>query len=240
MSLPAVCHACSRPRRATRWRGIFFVTPDKKRDKADSFTRDDSLWNADVAHLRIHVERAIRHTRTFAMMSTRFRATLTDLMSTIATVCTLLCNFQRPVGGSDFGLVGDDGEAVCAYTLNWGAPVTTSPPLNAAFEKFLEQVNARLAMQYRAEQEAEGKSVPKSRKRRSSSGSTASLHDASLLMLFSDQPRVGSTTQAAAPSPSPRLDGGGSSQVTHRPHATPPSSTHREHRSSSSPRERII
>ena len=39
--------------------GVFFVTPDKKRSGADDFTQDDCIWNQDVAHLRIHVERAI-------------------------------------------------------------------------------------------------------------------------------------------------------------------------------------
>lgn len=146
-------------RRSARFRGIFFVTPDKKRDNADDFTRDDTVWNADVAHLRIHVERAIRHTRTFAILNTRFRASRRDLMSSIATVCTLLCNFRRPVGGTDFGLIGEDGQAVCAFTLNWGKPQATSPHLVAAFSAYLDAVNTRLEAERAAEEEADAEAA---------------------------------------------------------------------------------
>ena len=40
--------------------GIVVITPGKKRTGATEFTADDSLWNQEVAALRIHVERAIK------------------------------------------------------------------------------------------------------------------------------------------------------------------------------------
>jgi hypothetical protein len=107
--------------KATLERGILFITPDKKRTGADQFTEDDSLWTQDVAHLRIHVERIIKHTREFRILNTRCSILRKDLMSSIVTVCALLQNFRAPVGGSDFGLRGADGKRVCAWTLTWGA-----------------------------------------------------------------------------------------------------------------------
>ena len=79
---------------ATRQRGIFFVTPDKSRDGAEQFTADETFWNADVAHLRIHVERAIKRIE-FRVFNVRATIHRKDLMSAEA-VCSLLCNFLPP------------------------------------------------------------------------------------------------------------------------------------------------
>jgi hypothetical protein len=105
---------------ATRRRGIFFVTPDKARDGSEQFTADETFWNADVAHLRIHVERAIKRIREFRVINARCHMSRKDLMSATVTVCALLCNFLPPTGGSDFGLRGEGGKRCCAYSLVWG------------------------------------------------------------------------------------------------------------------------
>eukprot|EP00965_Chrysotila_dentata_P048060 1594061-Pleurochrysis_carterae.AAC.1 len=80
------------------------ATPDKKRDGAAQFTEADCLWNQFVAHLRIHVERAIRHVLQFQVFSTRWPLNRKDLMSSIMFAFMMLCNYRRPVGGVDFGL----------------------------------------------------------------------------------------------------------------------------------------
>ena len=105
---------------ATRRRGIFFITPDKARDGSEQFTADETFWNADVAHLLIHVERAIKHIREFRVINARCTMSRKDLMSATVTVCALLCNFLPPTGGSDFGLRNASGERCCAYSLVWG------------------------------------------------------------------------------------------------------------------------
>ena len=97
-------------------RGFMFITPDKKRTGSDQFTEDDSVWNADVAHLRIHVERAIKHIREWRILNTRMPLLRKDLMSSILMVINLLQNFRPPVGGTDFGFPA----GVCAHDLMWG------------------------------------------------------------------------------------------------------------------------
>ena len=81
----------------------------------------------DVAHLRIHVERAIRRIREFRILNTRAPILRGDLMSSIMTVCALLVNFKAPTGGRDMNLMAHDrnGNAVrvSAYTLMWGPSV---------------------------------------------------------------------------------------------------------------------
>jgi len=176
----------------------------------DDFTRDDTVWNADVAHLRIHVERAIRHTRTFAILNTRFRTSRRDLMSSIATVCTLLCNFRRPVGGTDFGLVGEDGQAVCAFTLNWGTPQATSPDLIAAFSAYLDAVNTRLEAERAAEEEADAEAATGIargwrarvvRKSRSSLGAPPPAEAATAAPTAAATPASPAAAPAASPAP---------------------------------------
>ena len=108
--------------------GIFLITPDKKRVGEDGFTGDDSIWNQDVAHLRIHVERCIRRIREFKVLNTRCPLSRKDLMSSIVNVCALLINFKAPIGGRDMGLVQVDPNTgretrVSAYTLMWAPSV---------------------------------------------------------------------------------------------------------------------
>ena len=104
--------------------GVRMITPDKKRVNATNFTVDDSLWNQDVAHLRIHVERAIRKVREFKIINTRQPLTRKDLMTSInMNVCSLLTNFKGPTGGKDMDLhtFDEQGNAkrVSAYTMMW-------------------------------------------------------------------------------------------------------------------------
>jgi len=112
---------------ATSKHGIGIITPDKKRQGSDQFTADDSMWNQDVAHLRIHVERAIRRIREFRILNVRCPILRADLMSDIMTVCTLLTNFKAPTGGRDMDLTSRSptGEVikVSAYTLIWAPSV---------------------------------------------------------------------------------------------------------------------
>ena len=77
------------------------------------------MWNQEVARLRIHVERLIRHIREFRALSVRCPISRKDLLSKLAFCCTMLQNFALPVGGVDYKM-RKDGGACSAYSLLWG------------------------------------------------------------------------------------------------------------------------
>ena len=107
--------------------GIVVITPDKKRTGATEFTADDSLWNQEVAALRIHVERAIKRIREFKIINTRCPICRKDMMTSIMNVCSLLVNFKGPTGGRDMDLhtldAANNPLRVSAYTLMWAPSI---------------------------------------------------------------------------------------------------------------------
>jgi len=71
--------------------------PAKAANGQTAFSSDQMRQTAQIARVRIHVERAFRRAQEFMILHRRVPITQVDLWGMIFRICCYLCNFQPPL-----------------------------------------------------------------------------------------------------------------------------------------------
>ena len=61
------------------------------------FSAKEGMENADIAQLRVHIERAIQGIKVFNILRNEFSCSLHAQADKILTVCAALVNLQTPI-----------------------------------------------------------------------------------------------------------------------------------------------
>jgi hypothetical protein len=82
--------------------GAGLVLPPKLYNNQDGFTSWEVGETEKVAHIRIHVERAMCEAKRFGVLQRQCKIAHADLATDIFTICALMSNFNVPLVGGDF------------------------------------------------------------------------------------------------------------------------------------------
>ena len=77
-------------------RGVELVIPDFKGQGRSQLTEAEGKNSERIAETRIHVERAMQRIKTYHILDSEFKLSMTHLADQIFTVCAYLVNFQTP------------------------------------------------------------------------------------------------------------------------------------------------